>query len=332
MVTTAEGKFKGEINKDAEKKNKREQKVRKTTKRKINTKQKFTKQKFTKQKFTKQKSNAYANANDEKVVKSTNIMAIKKKGMNSELRSLSHDFFDLFSPYCVLFYVNKLKNLIELNKKLKELSYKYTTFIYVQNNRLLYNIMSNYTKLSLTFQIQSFTNSSVIKSKYSKDEYFNFKKLKPLLILKNFNNGANCEMENYLVITRNILKNLYPCVNLNNDFTNKPRRIILYCYNNMDETIYFRQYVVNVKRESFKKLLNEAYKQKNISEYYDIYNYVSNNIDMDKFINDKESKMIEIGPRVSFKIFKIADQDKGIHIFNDGKKVTFKSNISDYEE
>ncbi|CRG93415.1 BRIX domain, putative [Plasmodium gallinaceum] len=255
---------------------------------------------------------------DEKIIKKTNIMVIKKKGMNSELKTLCRELVDLFIPYCALFYIKKLKNLSELNKKLKELSYKYTICIYIQNFKLLYSITSNYTKLSLTFIIQSFTTSSLVKSKYSKNANHNYNNLKPLLILKNFNNNANSDMLNYLIIIQNVLKNLYPCVNLKSDFSHKPRRVVLYCYNNNDETIYFRQYVTNLKKRSFKKILNEAYK-KDLSGYDDVFNYISSKIDINNFSNEKEIEMIEIGPRVSYKLFKITDQDKVIYSLGDKK-------------
>ncbi|SOV13532.1 BRIX domain, putative [Plasmodium gaboni] len=258
------------------------------------------------------------NENEESLIKKTNIMVIKKKGMNSEIKALSRDLVDLFNPYCAVFYIRKLKNLHELNKKLKELSYKYTVCMYIQNNKLLYSITSNYTKLSLTFSIQNYTTSTLIKSLYLKNVYCNFNKLKPLLILKNFNNTSNTEMSNYLIITQNILKNLYPSVNLNEDFMNKPRRVLLYCYNDTDQTIYFRQYATNLKKLSFKKILKEAYNE-DMSGYNDVFNYLSTKLDGKHFNTDTISQMLEIGPRVSYKIFKITDQDKVIYSVTDKK-------------
>ncbi|CRG98891.1 BRIX domain, putative [Plasmodium relictum] len=254
---------------------------------------------------------------DEKIIKKTNVMVIKKKGMNSELKTLCRELVDLFIPYCALFYIKKLKNLADLNKKLKELSYKYTICVYIQNFKLLYSITSNYTKLSLTFIIQNFTTSSVVKSTHSKNTNYNYNNLKPLLILKNFNN-SNSQMSNYLIIIQNVLKNIYPSVNLKSDFSHKPRRVILYCYNNNDETIYFRQYVTNLKKRSFKKILNEAYK-KDLSGYDDVFNYLSSKIDINNFKSEKEMQLIEIGPRVSYKLFKITDQDKDIYSMRDKK-------------
>ncbi|GAB65202.1 hypothetical protein PCYB_052200 [Plasmodium cynomolgi strain B] len=255
-----------------------------------------------------------AKQHEEQIVQKTNIIAIKKSGMNSVFKSLCRDLAEVFSPYSVTLYINKLKNLTELKKKLKELCYKYTISIHISNKKLMYNITSNYTKLTLTFIIQSFTNASVVRSnKIPKFASHNFSKFRPLLILKNFNNSANPEMLNYLIIIQNILKNMFPNINLRADDEHKPKRVILYSYNSADETIYFRQYVTNLRQKSVKEIINEAYRNDSLGEYNNMYNFLSNQIDLNSAKKEEENEMVEVGPRVSFKIFKIADQDKVIY-------------------
>ncbi|SBT32246.1 BRIX domain, putative [Plasmodium ovale wallikeri] len=252
-----------------------------------------------------------ASSYDEEIVKKTNILVIKKRGMNTVLKSLCRDLAGMFSPFCLCFFVKREKYMIELNKKLKELNYKFTIFTHVQNGKLFYRITSNFTKLSLTFIIKSFTTTQVIKAAYSNKIDYDLYNSKPLLILKNFNSTKNAEMLNYLVIVQNILKTLYPSVNLREDFTKKHRRVLLYYYNSEDETIHFRQYITNVQVRTFKKIMDEAYKKKNSDQCSDMYNYISNQLVSEDFKSNEEKNLTEIGPRVCFKIYKIADQDKG---------------------
>ncbi|EUD67016.1 hypothetical protein C922_02600 [Plasmodium inui San Antonio 1] len=272
--------------------------------------------KNTKAKESKPKT---AKQHEEEIVQKTNIIAIKKSGMNSVFKSLCRDLAEVFSPYSVTIYINKLKNLTELKKKLKELCYKYTISIHISNQKLMYNITSNYTKLTLTFIIHSFTNASVVRSKSPKFAFHNFNKFKPLLILKNFNNCANPEMLNYLIITQNILKNLFPNINLRADGEHKPKRVMLYSYNSADETIYFRQYVTNLRQRSVKEIINDAYRNDDLGEYNNMYNFLSNQMDLNSAKKEEENEMVEVGPRVSFKIFKIVDQDKVIYSMTNQK-------------
>ncbi|SCM20348.1 BRIX domain, putative [Plasmodium berghei] len=255
-------------------------------------------------------------------IKKTNVILIKKKGMTTEIKTLCRDITEMFNPYCIVFYINKLKNVNELNNKLKELSYKFSISTYIQNLKLFYKITSNYTKLALTFIIQSYTTSGIVKSVYSKNLSFDYKRLRPLLILKNFNNTQNPEMANYLIIVQNILKSLYPSVSLTNDFTHKPRRVLLYCYNSSDNSINFRQYTTNFKSSTFEKIIGEAYKIKDSNENVDIYKYISNRLINDNNTNedkDNEHNLVEIGPRINFAIFKITDQDKVIYSMSKSK-------------
>ncbi|CDU17239.1 BRIX domain, putative [Plasmodium yoelii] len=260
--------------------------------------------------------NKNADELEKEAIKKTNVILIKKKGMTTEIKTLCREITEMFNPYCIVFYINKLKNVNELNNKLKELSYKFTISTYIQNLKLFYKITSNYTKLALTFIIQNYTTSSIVKSVYSKNLSFDYKKLRPLLILKNFNNSQNPEMTNYLIIVQNILKNLYPSVSLTNDFTHKPRRILLYCYNPNDNTINFRQYATNFKGSKFEKIIEEAYKIKDSNKNINVYKYISDKLTNDNNTNedkDNEHNLVEIGPRINFAIFKITDQDKVIY-------------------
>ncbi|ANQ06705.1 Uncharacterized protein PCOAH_00011120 [Plasmodium coatneyi] len=260
-----------------------------------------------------------AKQHEEEIIQKTNIIAIKKSGMNSVFKSLCRDLAEVFSPYSVTLYINKLKNLTELKKKLKELNYKYTISIHISNQKFMYNITSNYTKLTLTFIIQSFTNASVVRSKGAKFAFHNYSKFKPLLILKNFNNSANPEMLNYLIIIQNILKNMFPNINLRADAEHKPKRVILYSYNSADETIYFRQYVTNLRQRSVKEIINEAYRNDGLGENNNMYNFLSNRMELNSAKKEEENEMVEVGPRVSFKIFKIEDQDKVIYSMTNQK-------------
>ncbi|CAD2089269.1 BRIX domain, putative [Plasmodium vinckei lentum] len=253
--------------------------------------------------------------NAKEAIKKTNVILIKKKGMSAEIKALCRDITDMFNPYCIVFYINKLKNANEINNKLKELSYQFSISTYMQNLKLFYKITSNYTKLAITFMIRSYTTSCIVKSVYSKHLTIDYKKLKPLLILKNFNNSQNPELANYLIIVQNVLKNLYPSVSLGNDFTHKPRRILLYCYNASDNTINFRQYATNFKKNTLDKIIGKAYQIEGSNENVDVYKYISsklinNNNDEDK---DNEHNLLEIGPRINFAIYKITDQDNVIY-------------------
>ncbi|GAW79714.1 hypothetical protein, conserved [Plasmodium gonderi] len=292
MVTTKKGKkFKGGIKKEGGKHTTKENKQKNTKKY----------------------------GGEEEIVEKTNIITIKKKGMNAVFRSLCRDLANVFTPYSITFYIKKLKNLSELKKKLKELNYKYTICLHISNQKFLYNITSNYTKLTLTFIIQSFTNSAIVRKKSPQFVFHNFNKFKPLLILKNFNNCENTDMLNYLIITQNILKNLFPNINLSADHANKPKRIILYSYNSSDETIYFRQYLTNIRTKSVKEIINKAYENTDLGECSNMYDFLSNHLDLNSSIKDEENEMIELGPRVSFRIYKIADQDKVIYSMGDKK-------------
>ncbi|VEV55739.1 BRIX domain, putative [Plasmodium vinckei vinckei] len=265
------------------------------------------------------KIDKYKNVDEiaKEAIKKTNVILIKKKGMSPEIKTLCRDITDMFNPYCIVFYINKLKNANEINNKLKELSYQFSISIYLQNLKLFYKITSNYTKLAITLMIRSYTGSSIVKSVYSKHLAIDYKKLKPLLILKNFNNTKNPELENYLIIVQNVLKNLYPSVSLANDFTHKPRRILLYCYNASDNTIYFRQYATNFKKNALDKIIGKAYQIEGSNENIDIYKYISNklinNNNDDNEDKDNEHNLLEIGPRINFAIYKIMDQDNVIY-------------------
>ncbi|SCM00881.1 BRIX domain, putative [Plasmodium chabaudi chabaudi] len=265
------------------------------------------------------KINKYKNSDEiaKEAIKKTNVILIKKKGMISEVRTLCRDIADMFNPYCIVFYINRLKDVNEINNKLKELSYQFSISTYIQNLKLFYKITSNYTKLAITLMIRSYTLSSIVKSVCSKHLTIDYKKLKPLLILKNFNNNQNPEMANYLIIVQNVLKNLYPSVSLSNDFTHKSRRILLYCYNASDNTINFRQYATNYKINTLDKIIEKAYQIEGSNKNVDAYKYLSNklinnnnNKDEDK---DNEHNLLEIGPRINFSIYKITDQDNVIY-------------------
>lgn len=256
---------------------------------------------------------------NEEVVKNTHIILSEEKGMPKTMKALGKDICKSLKPYSTIVKVI-LKNISkEYNKLVAEFKYQFMTLLYVKNHKLFYQILNCHTKLSIRFFVKSYTAS--VNIKINQPNVNKFTKLKPLLILKNFNcPEVSSEMSDYLTIIQNVLRSIYPKLNLKEDSTYHARKVILYYFDPKDETIYFRQYVTT------KRISSEA--RKSWNKHMLMYSNKHTDGDNISTVNKTNSKdglnrkntytkwnnfLEEVGPRMSLKLHCITDQEKVIY-------------------